>query len=125
MTALAHTATTLVENCRAGQDTANLDEIYDPGCVSVEAVKMGEAPREVAGLEAIRGKHQWWYDNFEVHSSSVEGPFLHGDDKFAVIFEMDTTMKATGERTQMREVAIYTANQDGKIIREEFFYGNP
>ncbi|MEL6600761.1 MAG: SnoaL-like domain-containing protein [Pseudomonadota bacterium] len=35
---------------------------------------------------------------------------------------MDTTEKSSGQRTQGREVAIYTV-ADGKITREEFFYG--
>ena len=56
-----------------------------------------------------------------VHDHKVEGPFLHGDDRFAVIFEMETSPKAGGERTRMREVAVY--HTEGKIVREEFFYG--
>jgi ketosteroid isomerase-like protein len=56
----------------------------------------------------------------EVHSAEVEGPFLHGDDRFAVIFDIDATDKASGQRMPMREVAVYHV-ADGRIVREEFF----
>jgi len=38
-----------------------------------------------------------------------------------VIIEVDATMKASGERSRMREVALYTVSE-GRIVREEFFY---
>jgi hypothetical protein len=82
----------------------------------------GAESAETRGIEGIRGKHVWWEQAMEMHSGKVEGPFLHGDDRFAVIFEFDATERATGRRNQMREVAIYTVNPAGKIVREEFFY---
>ena len=97
-----------------------LGEIYDPGCVSVESAAMPGGGRETAGLEGIAGKWAWWEDNHEVHETTATGPFLHGDDRFSVIFAIDCTFKPTGERTQMQEVAVYTA-RDGRIVREEFF----
>ena len=50
----------------------------------------------------------------------VTGPFPH-DDRFVVIFDMDVTNKAMGQRFQMQEAALYTV-ANGKIVREEFFY---
>ena len=47
---------------------------------------------------------------------------MHGDDRFAVIFGFDVSNRQSGERTQMQEVAVYTVNDNGKIVREEFFY---
>lgn len=120
--ALKATAARLVEHCRAGTELKGLDELYDPGAVSVEAVAMGEAGRENRGVEAIKGKHAWWNANFEVNSSSVGGPYLHGDDRFAVIFEFEATSKETGERNAMKEVGVYTVDGGGKIVREEFYY---
>jgi ketosteroid isomerase-like protein len=119
---LAAVANQLVAWCREDNTKACLDNLYAPDAVSVEAAAMPEsAGREVAGVEAIRAKHDWWYDAMEVHGSSVEGPFLHGDDRFGVIFEADATNRHTGERTRMKELAIYTV-KDGKIVREEFYY---
>jgi hypothetical protein len=121
---LRATAEALVAHCRNGTTGAGLTELYDPGAVSVEAMAMpGADSAETRGLEGIRGKHAWWDEAMEMHSGKVEGPFLHGDDRFAVIFEFDATERATGKRNQMREVAIYTVNPAGRIVREEFYYG--
>ncbi len=110
----------LVDGCKTGKEAENLDALYHPDAVSVEAADFSGAGRETAGLDGIRGKHAWWDANFEVHGGDVQGPFLHGEDRFAVIFEIDATEKATGERMPMKEVAIYHV-ADGKIVREEFF----
>ncbi|MEJ6392237.1 nuclear transport factor 2 family protein [Gymnodinialimonas sp. 2305UL16-5] len=113
-------ADTLVEACRAENETSLLENHYHPDAVSVEAADYSGMGRETKGLDGIKGKHAWWDANFEMHSSDVQGPFLHGDDRFAVIFEVDCTEKATGNRMPMKEVAIYHV-ADGKIVREEFF----
>ncbi|MEO1329903.1 MAG: nuclear transport factor 2 family protein [Pseudomonadota bacterium] len=112
----------LVGHCRAGTEKAGLDALYAPEAVSIEAEVMpGASGRETAGVEAIKGKHDWWDASTETHESKVEGPFLHGDDRFALIFEADVTMKDSGQRMRLREVAIYTVAA-GKIVREEFYY---
>lgn len=117
------TADKLVAHCKAGTTKQGLDELYDAGAISVEAMAMpGTSSPETAGVAGIRGKHEWWESAMEVHSSSVEGPFVHGADRFAVIFAFDATDKASGKRSQMREVGIYTVNDAGKIVREEFYY---
>ena len=56
-----------------------------------------------------------------MHETTAAGPYLHGTDRFSVVFGMDVTNKTSGERVQMQEVAVYTV-RDGKIVREEFFY---
>jgi len=117
---LKEIADRLVEGCKTGQEAANLDLLYHPDAVSVEAADYTGAGRETRGVEGIKGKHAWWESAFEMHSADLEGPFLHGEDRFAVIFEVDATEKATGERMPMREVAIYHV-AGGKIVREEFF----
>lgn len=117
---LLEIANELVAGCREGRERANLDRLYAPDAVSVEAADMGNG-REVQGLAAIHGKHDWWEAATEMHGGSVEGPFTHGDDRFAVVFEMDATMKDTGVRSTMREIGIYHV-AGGKIVREEFFY---
>lgn len=117
-------ANELVENCRTQSEEKGLDTLYAANAVSVESVCMPGSPsRESVGLDAIRQKHKWWNEAMEVHSGSVDGPYMHGDDRFSVIFEVDATNKQSGERTQMREVAVYHI-ENGKIVREEFFYGN-
>ena len=98
-----------------------LDTLYAPDAVSVEAADPMGKGREVAGVEAIKGKHDWWQNAHEIHSSTVEGPFLHGDNQFGAIFNIDVTTKETGDRMQMKEFGLYTVDQ-GKIVKEEFFY---
>jgi ketosteroid isomerase-like protein len=53
--------------------------------------------------------------------SSTVGPFFHGDDRFSVVFTGKAKNKETGEVMDMQETATYHV-QDGKIVREEFFY---
>jgi len=121
---LVNTAKALTQYCRDHDEAQALDTLYAQDCVSVEAVDMpgGEIGREAHGLDAIRAKHEWWYSTSEEHSSTVDGPYLHGEDSFSLIFDMDVTDKKTGERNQMREIGHYKVNADGQIIHESFFY---
>lgn len=119
---LLEVGTQLAEFCRTGQEAKALETLYAPEVVSVEALAMGEGGREAKGLDALKGKHDWWFGAHEVHALEVEGPFFYGEDQFALTFAMDTTVKETGERSQMKEVGVYTIS-DGKIVKEEFFYG--
>lgn len=105
---------------REGRERDLVRTHYAPDAVSVEAADMGSG-RETSGIEAILGKHDWFEGAFEVHSSVVDGPYAHGDDRFAVIFEVDATERESGRRMPMKEVAVYHV-RDGKITREEFFY---
>lgn len=112
----------LVTLCNEGRDTECL-ELYSQDAVSAEAVAMpGQESAEAVGLEAIRGKHDWWYGAHDVHESKAQGPYVHGDNRFSVIFNMDVTHKESGQRTQMQEVGQYFVNQQGQIYREEFSY---
>ena len=112
----------LVALCREGKNLECVNTYYADNVMSVEAAAPPAGGDRVAeGIDAIRGKNQWWTENHEVHSSSVEGPYPHGDDKFAVRFEFDITNKPSGQRMQMDEIGVYTV-ADGKIVREEYFY---
>jgi hypothetical protein len=115
----------LVELCKAGKHEEALNTLYSEGAESIEAMSMPDMPAQMKGVEAIRGKNEWWFANNEVHRGEVKGPFPHGD-RFAVIFSFDVTAKAgpmAGQRFQMEEVGLYTV-ADGKIVKEEFFYAN-
>ena len=114
-------AAELVAGCREGRADANLEKLYAPDAVSVEAADMSGNGRETKGLDGIKGKHAWWDSAFEVLGGNISDPFPHGEDRFAVIFEMKAKNKETGEVSDMKEVAVYHV-ADGKISREEFFY---
>jgi len=112
-------ANTLVELCRQGEFEEAL-ALYANDAVSVEAGGPPGMAREVRGVEAIRAKGEWWTANHEVHGMVVAGPWPH-DDRFIVGFKIDATFKPAGQRFTMEEMALYTV-EDGKIVREEFFY---
>jgi hypothetical protein len=95
-----------------------IDTLYHNDIVSVEARAMaGESP-EKRGIDAVRGKTDWWVQNMEIHSFKVSGPFV-GHDRFVVQYDVDVTDKHSKHRMQMSEVGVYTV-KDGKIVREEF-----
>ena len=112
----------LIAHCKEGQEEALWDGFYTADAVSVESMPMPDGQREAQGLGAIRAKNTWWSGAHEVHAMEVEGPYVHGSDRFCVIFALDATVKETQERFQMREVATYYVNSEGKINREEFAY---
>ena len=121
---LKSVAEELVSGCRQGREVENLGKLYAADAVSVEAADMSGQGREAHGLDAIRGKHAWWDSAMEVTSAKISDPMLHGEDRFAVMFEVEGTDKASGEAFDMKEIAVYTVN-GGKIVREEFFYSMP
>ena len=107
----------LVALCREGKFHEAGEKYWADDVLSVEA--MGE-PAESRGIEAARAKGEWWAGAHDIHGVKVEGPYVNGDS-FAVRFTMDITVKASGQRHSMDEVALYVL-KDGKIAEERFFY---
>ena len=95
-----------------------LDTLYSRDIVSVESQAMGGGSPESRGIDAVRGKTDWWINNMQVHSVKVNGPFV-AHDRFVVEYDVDATDKNSKQRMQMSEVGVYTV-KDGKIAREEF-----
>ena len=116
-------ATELVALCRAGRNLDAIAKLYSPKIVSIESVGSEAMPAEMSGIDAIRQKNESWFEAYEVNSAEVNGPFV-GGNQFAVQYIFDTTLKATGERSTMTEMALYTV-KDGKIVHERFFYHMP
>lgn len=108
----------LVAHCEAHTEKQGLDELYHADAESVEAMTPAGMDPVTRGLDGIRGKHDWWNGAMEVHGGSIDGPYVNGE-RFSVIFEIDATDKSSGQRMQMKEVALYEV-KDGKIVREEF-----
>jgi len=114
----------LVELCSQGKFRDVVERYYADDIVSIEPVGGEGMPARMEGLEAIKGKNQWWEENHEAHGLKVDGPFVGDGDQFAVRFHMDVTPKMTGQRMKMAEMALYTV-KDGKIAQEEFYYYMP
>ncbi len=113
----------LVAGCREDRARDNLDRLYAPDAVSVEAVDPGQG-RESRGLDAIKAKHDWWEGAMEMVKTQVSDPMPHGDDRFAVVFQSTVRSRDSGTLSEMEEVGIYTV-AEGRIVREEFFYPTP
>lgn len=106
--------------CKEGKYHACLDELFSEDAVSVEAwVPPGNDP-VATGIAAIRAKGEWWVNNHEVHSGEVFGPYPNGN-RFMVRFVFDVTNKPANRRMTMDEIGLFTV-ENGKIVREEFFY---
>jgi hypothetical protein len=104
---------------KAGDHNGAAMQFNAPDIVSIEA--MDGPMSRCEGAEAVKAKSEWWYANHIVHSVNTEGPFVNGN-RFAVVFDMDVTVKDTGVRmSDSREVALYTV-KDGKIVEEMFMY---
>lgn len=116
----AEIAKGLTDLCRQNKNMEAIEKYYSNAIVSVESTSAPGMPAEMKGIEAIKGKNKWFFDNNELHHEEVNGPFV-GEKQFAVEFKMDVTQKASGKRMHMEEMALYTV-EGGKIVREHFFY---
>ncbi len=105
-----------VELCNQGKNFDVMNSMYAPEIVSVEAD--GAA---TSGKDAVIDKSRKWAAVNEVQSEKVDGPFFNGPESFAVHTIFEVTPKATGKKTRLEEVGVYTVKND-KIIREQFFY---
>ena len=115
----------LVALCKENKYLEAIETYYSEKIVSIEGASGEDMPQRMEGIEAIKGKNNWWFENHEVHESTVEGPFVaEGSNQFVVRFTMDITAKAYGQRMQMTEVGIYDV-ADGKIVQEQFLYNMP
>jgi ketosteroid isomerase-like protein len=113
-------ADALIGYCKEAKFGEAIDALYSPEIVSMEAGAPPGQSRESKGLEAVKGKGEWWAANHEIHAANVEGPLVAGSH-FAVTFKFDVTFKPDGRRFMMEEIAVYKV-ADGKIVYEEFFY---
>jgi hypothetical protein len=109
-----------VELCQAQRYEAALETLFSPDAVSVEAAAMPGQSAEAKGLPAIVEKGKQWANNHEIHASKLEGPWPNGN-RFVVRFSYDITNRPRGQRFQMEEAGLFTV-ENGKIVREEFFY---
>ena len=116
----------LVELCRQGKNLEAIETLYAPNIVSLEVHGDETMPARMEGIQAIKGKNEWWLANHEIHGGETNGPFPHGD-RFIVHFKFDVTPKMgpmTGKRMTFQEAGLYTV-KNGKIVQEEFFYDMP
>jgi ketosteroid isomerase-like protein len=108
----------LIEIIKSGNPAEAHDNLYHPDIVSIESG--GGEESTSTGVEACRQKGEWFTNMFEVHGSEVDGPYPNGEE-FALHLTYDLTHKESGNRFKMKEVAMYTVEND-KIVREKFYF---
>ena len=113
-------ANDLIALCKEGKFAESGEKYWAEDVVSVEAGAPPGGDPASHGKDSARGKGEWWANAHETHTIGVEGPWVNGD-QFTVRFTMDITVKATGARLTMDEIALYTL-KNGKIAEERFFY---
>ena len=100
-----------------GDEARVYRELYDKDIVSLEPQGFFQ---RCSGINELQKKHDWWKENFTVHSASASQPLV-ADGWFTLVFTMDTTHKVSGIRSETTEVAVYKTSC-GKITYEQFFY---
>lgn len=114
----AEIANRLVELCRTGDYDTVYKELYSENCSSIEMP--GTPFQDAHGMEAMKEKGKRWNEMVEeFHGGSVGDPII-GDNHFACTMSMDITMKGQ-PRSQSTQISLYQV-EDGKIIKEQFFY---
>ncbi|WP_322866975.1 nuclear transport factor 2 family protein [Aquicoccus sp. G2-2] len=99
-----------------------VEEIYAENAESVEAViPPGRDARIARGRGAIKAKREDWAATHDIHKLDADGPYVHPPNQFAVRFNAEVTQKVTGQKMKLREIALYSV-EEGKIVREEFFF---
>lgn len=97
-----------IQNELFAENARSIEPEHSPGLSSVE------------GMDAIRQKGQQFAQMVEeMHGGYTGQPQVAGNH-FSVAMGMDCTMKGQG-RMKMDEIAVYQVN-DGKIVKEQFFY---
>jgi ketosteroid isomerase-like protein len=106
--------------CKEAKFDACLQELYSKDAVSVEAWTPPGVDRTATGLPAIQAKGEAWARDHEIHRMELSDAFPL-DNRFAVRFQFEVTNKPSGRRMSMEEIGLFTV-ENGKIVREEFFY---
>ena len=73
-----------------------------------------------SGREAVGGFFQDIQEDFDMNSFSPLA-FLEGDDRVAVLIEVDLTVKSTGKRLQDHEIHLWEFAPDGKVASHRNF----
>lgn len=111
----------LVTFCRQGQHAQAYDELFHSDAIAQEPENFPN--NRTQGLENLKAKsQQWGQDLKEMHSMEISDPVV-ADNFFSCSMKMDITTHSRG-RQQMEEVCMYEVN-DGKIVKEQFFFSMP
>ena len=99
-----------------------IEKFYGEDAVNVEPTNWGELPSEAVGKEAIIEKYKFNAAELVERDFEFQGPYYSGD-RFAVRIAGHLTVNKTGQQAAFSEIGLFTV-KDGKIVREEFLYGD-
>lgn len=106
------------ELCRQGDFKTCYEELYSQECVSIEP--QGAQWERAEGMEEMAKKGAMWNEMVtETHGAEVGDPIV-AENFFTARQAMDVTFKEGG-RQKFEEMSLYEV-QNGKIVREQFFY---
>lgn len=106
------------ELCRKGDFQTCYQELYSPQCVSIEPE--GAQWERAEGMEEMAKKGAMWNEMvLETHGAEIGDPVV-AENFFSARQSMDVTFKEGG-RQNFEELSLYEV-QDGKIVKEQFFY---
>ena len=107
-----------LEMCNQGQFLECVNELYADNIISKEM--SGTPDDHVSGKQNVIEKSEKWLDSVqEFHGGNISDPVI-AQNHFTCKMSFDVSFKESG-RQLMEEVCVFEVN-DGKIIKEQFFY---
>jgi ketosteroid isomerase-like protein len=120
-TTIAQIANDLIALVRQGKSEEAIHRYYADDAVQIEAIAYAGGSARTEGKDALLQASKEWSDAREVHGVTIGEP-IYSSSEFAITMSLDCTEKASGQRTQEDEIAVYSV-KDGKIKTVRFFYG--
>ncbi|MGD1840012.1 MAG: SnoaL-like domain-containing protein [Thermonemataceae bacterium] len=110
----------LVALCRKGNIQACYNQLYSQKILSIEPENF-DGMQKANGMEAVMLKLEAVAASVEkVHSTEIGDPIIAGDH-FALNWKTVLTYKNADTITTINEIAVFEV-ENGKIIKEQFFY---
>ena len=114
-------ANRLVELCGKGDFETCYKELYSPQIRSIEQENSGW--ETVQGFDELAKKGAKWKESIkEFHGQEIGTPIV-ADNHFALPWTTKVTFTGQNEPVEFSELCVYEVN-DGKIVKEQFFYRN-
>ena len=93
-------------------------ELYSQDIESIEE-GFGNDIGKVKGMAGLKKKGEGLSREFEVHDIRALNSVI-ADNWFSVKYEIEVTLKKTGERCTLSEIGMYKVDDD-KIVKEHYF----
>lgn len=85
---------------------------------TIESIEMNTPP--IVGLDGLRAKLEGWSNMSSDPDFTATNVWVDGNT-IVVEWVGDVTLKATGKRARLREIAVHEI-ENGKIARERYYY---